>query len=77
MVDIFEDNKAELADLLDNEPDCTCQQSDVDQFVSWGCEYHDQRSQWNRDVSRLQAATFRAAPEDVDYEYQSDTAACF
>lgn len=68
----------------DDEPDCTCQQTDVDQFDARGCEYHDPASEWNRrqraaelaklaELAKVEAReVYRPAPEDVEYEYGRD-----
>jgi hypothetical protein len=34
-------------DLEDQEPGCTCTQTDVDLFDARGCELHDPNSWWN------------------------------
>jgi hypothetical protein len=34
--------------LYNEEPECSCTQSDVDMFDARGCELHDSRSKWNR-----------------------------
>jgi hypothetical protein len=30
------------------EPECTCTQTDVDQFDAYGCEFHEPTSAWSR-----------------------------
>ena len=39
--------RAERIELEAHEPECTCEQTDVDLFDARGCEYHDADSSWN------------------------------
>ena len=49
-------NRMELSRLELEEPECECQQTDVDLFDSHGCELHNPNSKWNvalRQVSMM------------------------
>ena len=37
-----------LEALENGEPECTCTQTDVDQFDACGCEFHEPASAWSR-----------------------------
>lgn len=50
-------------DLEDQEPGCTCTQTDVDLFDARGCELHDPESFWNVD---LRAVTTREQYEQYE-----------
>ncbi len=57
--EIFQDNilavlcttckrdREELLEEMDQEPECSCQQTDVDLFDARGCDAHDSNSPWN------------------------------
>lgn len=50
---------------LDAEPDCTCTQTDVDQFDARGCELCDPRSTWN-EQQRREAAFYAWRAETME-----------
>ena len=41
------ENALRLDELFAREPECTCQQTDVDLFDPRGCELHNESSSWN------------------------------
>jgi hypothetical protein len=47
--------EAVVDDPRDHEPECTCEQTDVDQFDARGCALHDPNSAWNRAQPQSQA----------------------
>ena len=56
-----------VAELLDREPPCTCQQTDVDLFDARGCELHDESSAWNTAYRAVTVAErYYEAMEDTD-----------
>jgi hypothetical protein len=50
---------AELAELEAEEPDCTCVQTAADEYDPAECDYHCGSSEYNRNVSRIEAAIER------------------
>jgi len=53
------ENLRRLEEEADQEPECECQQTDVDRFDARGCPLHDPRSAWNE--RRALLATIREA----------------
>ncbi len=54
---------------MPEEPECTCEQTDVDRFDASGCELHNPDSRWNR--SRRQVEWLRMVYPELaceDYE---------
>lgn len=59
----------ELLAAMDQEPECTCHQTDVDLFDARGCDAHDSNSPWNVKQRALCASerglSFRLWPMEV------------
>lgn len=63
----------ELSALEAQEPECACS-GEGDVWIAWGCEYHDERSTWNRERVRLQQAIEDAefVPSKMDTEWERE-----
>ena len=56
---------AVLAELEDQEPDCTCQQTAADLFDARGCQLHDAMSAYNCKLRTFTAVQYGRAIKDV------------